>query len=74
MYEAESDAVIDSTFGAIAARAARYPVIVKRSQPRPIQREPLSTPATGDPGIRWLLINTQQVNRFLKGTVLEPAT
>ena len=64
------DAVIDSdtTFGAIAARAARYPVIVKSSQLRIIRKEPVE-PAAGDPGIRWLLLNTQRVNRCLMGTV-----
>ena len=68
MYGAGIDTIMDATFGAIAARAARYPVIVKKSQPRPIQREPPADPAAGDPGIRWLLLNTQQINRCLMGT------
>ena len=61
------DVVTDPTFGAIAARAAQYPVIVKSSQLRIIRKEPVE-PAAGDPGIRWLLLNTQQVNRFLEET------
>jgi hypothetical protein len=68
MYEAESDAVIDATFGAIAARAVRYPVIVRRSQPRTILKGAACEPAAADPGIRWLLLNTQQTTRSLKGT------
>jgi hypothetical protein len=69
MYETGIDAVIDATFGAIAARAARYPVIEKRSQPRTIMKESACSPVAADPGIRWLLLNTQRVNRALKGTV-----
>ena len=61
------DAVNDLTFGAIAARAARYPVIVKSSQLRIIRKDPWE-PAAGDPGIRWLLLNTQRVNRCLQET------
>ncbi|HMA06088.1 MAG TPA: hypothetical protein VKO45_09215, partial [Methanomicrobiales archaeon] len=61
-------ATIDSTFGFIAARAARYPVIVKKNQPRPILRDPARAMASGDPAIRWLLLNTQRINRFLEGT------
>jgi len=61
------DAASDPTFGAIAARAARYPVIVKSSQLRIIRKEPVE-PAAGDPGIRWLLLNTQATNRFLEET------
>jgi hypothetical protein len=42
---------------------------VKRSQPRTILKGPAREPVGGDPAIRWLLLNTQRVNRFLKGTV-----
>ena len=69
MHGTERDAVIDSdtTFGAIAARAARYPVIARSSQLRIIRREP-AEPGPADPAIRWLLLNTQRVNRCIKGT------
>jgi hypothetical protein len=68
MHGAEVDTRMDATFGAIAARASQYPVIVKDSQLRLIRKEPAG-PAHADPGIRWLLLNTQRVNRSLKGTV-----
>jgi hypothetical protein len=61
-------ATLDSTFGFIAARAARVPVIVKNSQVRTIMRRSLRKPETGDPGIRWLIVNTLAMNRFLKET------
>jgi hypothetical protein len=67
-------ATTDSTFGFIAARAARYPVIVRRSQPRTIVKGSPCRPVAGDPGIRWLLLNTLATDRFLKGTGLERAT
>jgi hypothetical protein len=57
-----------ATFEFIAARAAEYPVIVKRNQLRIIRKGSNPLPAAGDPGIQWLLLNTQRVNRFLKGT------
>jgi hypothetical protein len=57
-----------STFGFIAARAACYPVIRKSAQLRPIRKELPCKPASGDPGIRWLLLNTERTNRSLKGT------
>jgi hypothetical protein len=69
MYEAEIDTVIDATIGALAARAARYPVVMKRAQQRIIRKGPAPEPPCGDPGIRWLLLNTQQTNRCLRGTV-----
>src|SRR5512136_2787295 len=68
MYDAGIDTIADATFGAIAARAARYPVIVKRSQLRIIRKEPAREPVPADPGIRWLLLNAQRVNRFLEET------
>jgi len=74
MYGTATDTIPDATIGAIAARAARYPVIVKSSQPRTIMKGPICEPVAADPAIRWLLLNTQRVNRFLKGTLLEPAT
>jgi len=60
---------IDATFGSIVARAARYPVIVRRSQPRLIRRQIPAEPGSGDPGIRWLLLNTYATNSSLKGTI-----
>jgi hypothetical protein len=57
-----------ATFEFIAARAARYPVIMRRSQ---VNKEILrvhGSPGTVDPGFQWLLLNTQRINRFLKGT------
>ena len=68
MYEAGTDAITDATFGAIAARAARYPVIVRGSQPRTIMKGAANEPGITDPGIRWLLLNTLRTNRFLEGT------
>jgi hypothetical protein len=68
MYGGEPDEFVDATFGAIAARAARYPVIVKSSQPRTIMKGAIREPVTVDPGIRWLLLNTQATNRFLQET------
>ena len=57
----------DTTFEFIAARAARYPVIVQESQVRTIVRRS-GKPREGDPAIRWLLLNTQRTNRLLMGT------
>jgi hypothetical protein len=57
-----------ATFEFIAARAAEYPVSVRRDQLRTIRRESTREPAAGDPGIRWLLLNTLATDRFLKGT------
>ena len=73
MHEAVTDGIADATFGAIAARAARFPVIVRSSQPRAIlkgsARDPVTTnQVTADPGIRWLLLNTRATNRFLEET------
>ena len=57
-----------ATFDFIAARAARYPVIMRRSQlHRGIWRA-LGPRLTEDPGWRWLLLNTMETNQFLKGT------
>ena len=61
-------AIIDTTFGFIAARAARYPVIVKNSQVRPILRKSPGEPIPEDSGIQWLLLNARLTNRMLKGT------
>jgi hypothetical protein len=68
MYEATTDTTMDATIGSIAARAARYPRIAKRAQLRTIIRGSKHAPVTGDPGIRWLLLNTQRTNRLLMGT------
>ena len=68
MNGAEIETVIDATFGAIAARAARYPVIEKCSQQRIIVKGTTCEPVAADPGIRWLLLNTQATNRFLEET------
>jgi hypothetical protein len=68
MNGADPDSIVDATFGAIAARAARYPVVEKRTQLRTIRKGSAREPATGDPGIRWLLLNTQQTNRLMMGT------
>jgi len=68
MHGAATDTILDATIGAIAARAALYPAIVKQAQPRPIQRSRRGAPATADPAIRWLLLNAQQTNRCLMGT------
>jgi hypothetical protein len=62
-------ATFDSTFGFIAARAARYPVIMRRSQMRKAMVGAIGPRETGDPAFRWLLLNTLATNRFLKGTV-----
>ena len=67
MNGADIDSMADATFGAIAARAARYPIMVKGSQLRLIRKEPAG-PAHTDPGIQWLLLNTRATNRLLKGT------
>jgi hypothetical protein len=61
-------APIDSTFGFIAARAARYPIVRMSKQPRTIMKGAGRALVTGDPGIRWLLLNAQKMNRCLKGT------
>jgi hypothetical protein len=61
---------IDTTFGFIAARAARYPVIMRRSQMRKAVRRAIGPRETGDQALRWLLLNTRATNRFLKGTGL----
>jgi hypothetical protein len=68
MYETGIDAVMDATFGAIAARAARYPVVVKKSQPRTIMKGAACSPVAADQGIRWLLLNAQRTTLSLKGT------
>ena len=67
MHGAETDTITDATIGAIAARAARYPVIEKSSQMRVIRKE-TAEPGPGDQGIRWLLLNTWATNRFLEET------
>ena len=56
-----------ATFDFIAARAARYPVIMRRSQLNKVIQRALGPRETGDPGFRWLLLNTMETNRFLKG-------
>ena len=68
MYGATVDSTSDSTFGFITARAARYPAIVKNDRIRTIMRRSTCKPVDGDPGIRWLLLNTQMTNRLLMGT------
>jgi hypothetical protein len=40
---------------------------VRKSQPRLIRRQIPREPGSGDPGIRWLLLNTLATNRSLKG-------
>jgi UDP-N-acetyl-D-mannosaminuronic acid transferase (WecB/TagA/CpsF family) len=57
-----------ATFDFIAARAARYPVIMRRSQLHKTIRSALGPKKTGDTGCRWLLLNTMETNQFLKGT------
>lgn len=57
-----------ATFDFIAARAARYPVIMRRSQLHKAIRGALRPRKTEDPGRWWLLLNTLETNRFLKGT------
>jgi hypothetical protein len=66
MNGASFNPACDSTFGFIAARAAQYPVIVKSSQLRIIRKEPAREHEPADPGIQWLLLNTQRINRFLE--------
>jgi hypothetical protein len=66
-------ATLDSTFGFIVARAARYPRVTRESQKRTIIRRSPCKEAEADPALGWLLLNTQMTNRFLKGTVCEPA-
>jgi hypothetical protein len=58
-----------ATFDFIAARAARYPVIMRRSQLNKAIRMALGSRETGNPGFRWLLLNTMETNRLLKGAV-----
>jgi hypothetical protein len=69
MFGATPDPDAGSTFGFIAERAARYPVVVRGSRLRTIVRSPARGLASEDPGIRWLLLNTLATNRLLKGTV-----
>jgi hypothetical protein len=57
-----------ATFGFIAARAARYPVVIRKSQLSKEILRVLRPPETCDPGFRWLLLNTLATNRLLKGT------
>jgi UDP-N-acetyl-D-mannosaminuronic acid transferase (WecB/TagA/CpsF family) len=58
-----------ATFDFIAARAARYPVIMRRSQLSKAIRRALGPRETGDPAFRWLLLNTLETSRLLKGAV-----
>jgi hypothetical protein len=58
-----------ATFDFIAARAARYPVIMRRSQLNKAIVKALGSRETGNPGFRWLLLNTMETNRLLKGAV-----
>jgi hypothetical protein len=57
-----------ATFEFIAARAARYPVIMRRSQLHKAILGALEPRETGNPGFRWLLLNTLETNRVLKAT------
>ena len=57
-----------ATFDFIAARAARYPVIMRRSQLHKAIRGALGPRESGNPAFRWLLLNTLETNQFLKGT------
>jgi hypothetical protein len=57
-----------ATFDFIAARAARYPVIMRRSQVNKEILRVLRSPGTVDPSFQWLLLNSQRINQFLKGT------
>ncbi len=68
MYAASDSTGTDRTIGAIVARAARYPVIRKEGQQRIIVKGTSSGPGTADPGIRWLLLDTWRVDRFLEKT------
>ena len=63
MYEEISDA----TIGSVVARAALYPAVTKSSQARIVMKGSIREPVRGDPGIRWLLLNTMRTNRFMKG-------
>jgi hypothetical protein len=65
MYEEISDA----TIGSVIARAARYPAVTKSSQARIVMKGSIREPVRGDPGIRWLVVNTMAVNRHLTGTI-----
>ena len=56
-----------ATFDFIAARAARYPVIMRKSQLNKIVQKAIRPRETGNPGLRWLLLNTMETNRVLKG-------
>ncbi|MDD1662796.1 MAG: hypothetical protein LUQ60_03505 [Methanomicrobiales archaeon] len=58
----------EATFEFIAARAARYPVIMRRSQLHKVIRRALLPRKTEVPGYRWLLLNTMETNQLLKGT------
>jgi hypothetical protein len=57
-----------ATFEFIAARAARYPVIMRRSQLNKAIQSALRPREIGNPGFRWLLLNTMETNRVLMGT------
>ena len=60
---------MDATFEPIVARASRYPVIMRRGQMNRGSRRGLEPGEAGDPAFRWLLLNTLETNRSLKGTV-----
>jgi hypothetical protein len=56
----------DITFTAIAQRAARYPVVLRRGQMPPLQAKIKITPiAECSENLGWLLLNTLEVNRVL---------
>jgi len=63
------DTISDQTFESLAARAARYPAVMRKG--RLLRRPPVSPAlaAGGDPSLRWLLLNTYATDRFLKETV-----
>lgn len=72
MYGETVDPSFDSTFGFIAARAARYPVVMRRSQLSKGIQGAIRSGEKGDSAFGWLLLNTLATNRFLREPVESP--
>ena len=54
-----------ATFDFIAARAAHYPVIMRRSQISKAIRRVIGPQKPRNPPGLWLRLNTQRINRIL---------
>ncbi|HUK39112.1 MAG TPA: hypothetical protein VLV30_08375 [Methanomicrobiales archaeon] len=68
MHGAIIDTISDPTFESLAARAARYPAVMRKGQLLRRTRGVPVIPVKGDPALRWLLLNTYETTRSLKGT------